>query len=197
MLSLRSFRAFLLWHEQIGKVCVENPSRVSLIQSSVTCLEYSKSLIVPRSRDGQSKGWESHFFQPGCRAEFCAHKISASAAQCWEGEVSMEEMFSLGWVICWEWKKQGERAFPCLFSLYFVCLPVVKCPVCGTAVSCPLETLAGNHKLLPKETKQQLLPLGRSHLSQHWGILWSFPVSECPTVIMGCWYRRNRGVVQI
>lgn len=31
MLSLRSFRVFLLWHEQIGKIFVENPSRVNFI----------------------------------------------------------------------------------------------------------------------------------------------------------------------
>lgn len=49
MLSLRSFRAFLLRHEQIRKVFVENPSRVSLVQSSITCFEYSKSLVVPGS----------------------------------------------------------------------------------------------------------------------------------------------------
>lgn len=49
MLSLRSFRAFLLLHEQIGKVFVENPSRVNLVQSSITCFEYSKSLVVPGS----------------------------------------------------------------------------------------------------------------------------------------------------
>lgn len=65
----------------------------------------------------------------------------------------MEEMLGLGWFLCWEWKKYGERAFPDLFSLYFVCLPVVKCPVGGTAVSCPLEILAANHKLLPQEPK--------------------------------------------